>query len=160
MQFAVLALSFLPLAIYASPIAIRAGAGGPTPKPIPSTCTLTNPLPHSDCSIDTATSGYKPASSFASNHTLYESYFDLPTPAEELWEHCSQQCHGYGDEDECKSAILAYEVPTPRGYYGGPGGDLMIACLMFDDFLATDVFEKAEEGQWLDVRAGNLQCGQ
>lgn len=144
--------------VFASPIVNRAGAGGPIAKPIPFTCNITNPLPHSNCSTTTTISGYKTASTFASNHALYESYFDLSTPAEELWEQCSQQCYGYGDGGECKSVILAYDVPTPKGYYGGSGGKLMIACLLFDDFLAPDVFEAAPEGQWLDVRAGNLHC--
>lgn len=54
--------------------------------------------------------------------------------------------------------ILAYDVPTPEGSYGGSGGKFMIACLMFDEFLAADNFENAPKGQWLDVRAGDLHC--
>lgn len=158
MRFTVFKFSLFSTSVFASPIINRVGATGSTAKPIPSTCDITNPLPHSNCSITTTTSGYKPAPAFASNHTLYESYFDLPTPAEELWEQCSQQCYGYGDVGECQSAILAKDVPTPKGYYGGSGGKLMIACLMFDQFLAADVFETAPEGQWLDARAGNLDC--
>ena len=151
--------SLFSTSVFASPISNRAGAGGPIAKPIPSTCDITNPLSHSNCSITTTTSGYKPASTFVSNHTLYESYFDLPTPAEELWEQCSQQCYGYGGAGECKSVVLAYGVPTPKGYYGGFGGEPMNACLMFNQFLAADAFEAAVEGQWLDVKAGNLHCG-
>lgn len=90
---------------------------------------------------------------------LYESYFKIPTPAEELWERCRQQCYGYGDTGECKSVLLAYDVPTPKGSYEGSGGELMIACLMLDQFLAADNFEAAPEGQWLKVKAGNLHCG-
>ena len=56
--------------------------------------------------------------------------------------------------------ILAYDVPMPKGYHGGSGGELMIACLMFDQFLAADNFEAAPEGQWLDIMAGNLHCKQ
>lgn len=158
MHLIVFLSSLLSVPAFASPIINRAGAGGPTAKPIPPTCNITNPLPHSNCSTATTTSGYRPASTFASNHTLYESYFDLPTPVEELWEQCSQQCYGYGDGDECKSMILAYDVPTPKGYYGGFGGELMIACLMFDQFLVADNFEVAPEGQWLKVKTGNLHC--
>lgn len=158
MYLAIFIFSLFSNLASASPIINHAGAGGPTAKPIPSTCDITNPLPHSNCSITTTTSGYKLASTFFSNHTLYESYFDLPTPGEQLWKQCSQQCYGYGDGGECKSVILAYDVPTPKGYYGGSGGELMIACLMFDKYLAADVFETAPEGQWLDVRAGNLDC--
>lgn len=157
MHIAVLILSVLPF-VTASPISVRAGAGGPTPKPISSTCTITNPLPLSNCST-APSSGYKPVDDFAIVHTLYESYFDLPTPTSELWEQCSQQCYSYGNEGDCKSAILAHDVPTPEGYYGGPGGELMVACLLFDAYLALDDLESAVEGQWLDVRAGNLHCG-
>ena len=156
MYLVTLAAILFSLAISAKPIAVRAGAGGPTPKPIPSTCTLTNPLPHSNCS-SAATSNYKPTSNFTSTHTLYASYFDLPTPTSELWEQCSQQCYGYGDEGECKSAVLAHDVPTPEGYYGGSGGELMIACLMFDEYLTPKNFHKVE-GEWSDVRAGSLYC--
>jgi hypothetical protein len=155
-----LASCFFLLTTHAKPIAIRAGAGGPTPKPIPSTCTLTNPLPisSSNCTIATTVNGYKPTSNFTSVHTLYASYFDLPTPTSELWEQCSQQCYGYGEEGECKSAVLAHDVPTPKGYYGGAGGELMIGCLMFDEYLTSDDFEEAVEGQWSDVRAASLEC--
>ena len=147
MRLTIFILKMIAISVFASPITNRAGAGGPMPKPIPSTCDIRNPLPHSNCSITTTTSSYKPASTFVSNHTLYGSYFDLPTPAEELWEQCSQQCYGYGDAGECKSAILAYDVPTPMGYHGGSGGELMIACLMFDQFLVASNFEVAPKGQ-------------
>jgi hypothetical protein len=157
MCLATLAAMLFSLTISATPIALRAGAGGPTPKPIPFTCTLANPLPHSNCSTTTI-SNYKPTSNFTSTHTLYASYFDLPTPTSELWEQCSQQCYGYGEEGECKSAVLAHDVPTPEGYYGGPGGELMIGCLMFDEYLTPNDFEKVE-GQWNNVKAGNLKCG-
>ena len=159
MQLTIFILKLLAISVSANPITNRAGAGGPMLKPIPSTCDITNPLPLSNCSITTTTSGYKPASTFASNYTLYGSYFDLPTPADELWEQCSQQCYGYGDAGECKNVILAYDVPTPKGYYGGSGGELMNACFMFDQYLVADNFEAAPEGQWLDVRVGNLHCG-
>jgi hypothetical protein len=79
---------------------------------------------------------------------------------EELWEQCSQQCYGYGDAGECKSVILAHDVPTPKGYHGAPGGELMIACLMLDQFLVANNIEAAPKGQWVDVKAGNLHCEQ
>lgn len=159
MQLIMLLLSLMAFLSTASPIVKRAGAGGPVAKPIPSTCTVTNPLPHSNCSIATV-SGYKPTSNFTLEHALYESYFDLPTPAKDLWEQCSQQCYGYGEDGDCKSAILAYDVPTPKGYYGGPGGELSIACLLFDEHLTPDDFESAEDGQWVEETAGSIYCGQ
>jgi hypothetical protein len=142
---------------YASPITPRAGAGGPIAKPIPSSCNITNPLAHTGFNT-TITSGYKPSLIFTSTHLLYEAYFDLPTPAEELWTQCSQQCYGYGDEGDCKSAVLAYGVPVPEGYYGADGGELAIGCMMFDEYLAPDDFEEAGEGEWVDERAGSIHC--
>lgn len=73
MYLTIFILSMFSISAFASPIINRAGAGGPTAKPIPSTCDITNPLPHSNCSTTITTSNYKPASTFASNHTLYES---------------------------------------------------------------------------------------
>jgi hypothetical protein len=149
---------------YASPITPRTGAGGPIAKPIPSTCTISNPLhnatnwSHNSTTSTSSTSGQKPSLTFTSTHLIYEAYFDLPTPADELWTQCSQQCYGYGDEGDCKSAILAYEVPVPKGYYGAEGGELAIGCLMFDENLSPDDFEEAEEGQWVDERAGYIYC--
>ncbi|GAB7331563.1 hypothetical protein MBLNU13_g02950t1 [Cladosporium sp. NU13] len=156
MHLIVFLSSLLSTPVFASPIIERAGAGGPIAKPIPSTCNITNHLPHSTCDTTTAANGYKPACTFVSNHTLYESYFDLPTPAEELWEQCSQQCYGYGEASECKSVILAYDIPMPNGYHGALGGEFMVACLMFDQFLAADSFEVAPEGQWLDVEPDDV----
>ena len=156
MQLIMFILKLIAISVFANPITNRAGAGGPISKPIPSTWQITNPFPYSKCSTTSTTSGYRPAPTFASNHTLYGSYFDLPTPAEELWEQCSQQCYGYGDVGECQSVILAYDVPTPKGYYGGFGGELMIACFMFDQCLVANNFEAAPEGQWLGARAGNM----
>jgi hypothetical protein len=148
---------------HASPILPRAGAGGPVAKPIPSTCTLTNPLIQhntSKCTTNnsTNTSGYKPSLTFTSTHFLYESYFTLPTPAEELWTQCSQQCYGYGEEGDCKSAVFANEVPVPEGYYGAEGGELVSACLLFDEWLEVEDFEGTEEGEWVGVRAGSIRC--
>jgi len=149
----------------ASPIVLpRAGAGGPIAKPIPSTCTITNPLTHNvnttSCHNSTANTngGYKPTQAFTSNHTLYEAYFDLPDPTEELWTQCSQQCYGYGEEGDCKSAVFAQEVPVPEGYYGAEGGELVSACLLFDEHLTAKDFEEAVEEEWIDERAGNIRC--
>jgi hypothetical protein len=129
MHLEMLLLTLLPLLAFANPITVRAGAGGPTPKPIPPSCTLLNPLPTSNCTTtNTTTNNLKPSLNFTELHTLYAAYFDLPTPASELWTQCSEQCYGYGERSEqgnkgdCKSAVLAYDVPTPKGYYGGAGG--------------------------------------
>jgi hypothetical protein len=158
MNLNMLLLTLLPLLAFATPITVRASAGGPIPKPIPSTCTITNPLPHSNCTNPTTTNNLKPSLNFTITHTLYAAYFDLPTPASELWTQCSEQCYGYGYEGECKSAVLAYDVPTPKGYHGGAGGELVIACLLFDESIGVGDWEAAVEREWNDVRAGSLYC--
>lgn len=154
-------VSFLALT-HASPVVPRAGAGGPIAKPIPSTCTITNPLPQNTTNWDinntTNTSGYMPSLVFTSTHLLYEAYFDLPTPPEQLWTQCRQQCYGYGEERDCKSVVLAYEVPVPEGYYGAKGGELAMGCLMFDEYIMLEDFEEAVEGQWVGERAGSIHC--
>ena len=139
----------------ANPILPR--AGGPIAKPIPSTCTIKNPFSHTNCT-STNTSGYKPSLAFTSAHTIYDAYYTLPTPAEELWTQCSQQCYGYGEEGDCKSAVFANEVPVPEGYFGAKGGELVSACLLFDQYLTSEDFESAVEGQWVDERAGSIRC--
>jgi hypothetical protein len=157
MQLLVVVSGFLLALTHASPILQGAGAGGPIAKPIPSTCTVTKPLPHANCSTF-RTSGYRPGPAFTSVHTLYESYFTLPTPIEELWTQCSQQCYGYGEEGDCKSAVFANEVPVPEGYHGAEGGELVSACLLFDEYLKPEDFVGAMEGQWVDERAGSVHC--
>ncbi|KAM0718808.1 hypothetical protein Q7P37_005879 [Cladosporium fusiforme] len=159
MHALILLLGLLPFLSTSRPTFLRAG-GGPIPKTIPSNCTVTNALPHdaNECDIGNI-NGWKPRSNFTSTHLLHSSYFDLPQSAEELWEQCSEECYGYGDEGECKSALLAQDVPTPEGYLGTPGGDLMTACLLFEKYISPNDFEKAQAGQWVNETAGGIYCG-
>jgi hypothetical protein len=82
MYLTTLLLTLLPL-VFANPSTVRAGAGGPVPKPIPSTYTLTEPLPHSNCTNTTSTN-LKPTLNFTTTHTLFAAYFSHPIPASEL----------------------------------------------------------------------------
>lgn len=147
-------LGLLPLLVFAMPTTNLRAAGGPIAKPIPSKCTVINPLPRSNCSI-ASLNGWKPRSNLT---TLYGTYFDLLTPAKELWQRCSEQCYGYGDKGECKSAFLAENVATPKGYHGSAGGQLATACLMLHQHLTPNDFEKAADGQYLNATAGSIYC--
>ena len=71
---------------------------------------------------------------------------------------CKQQCYGYGETGECKSSFFALEVPTPEGYMGTAGGELMNGCLMFTQFLDPEDFVAAEDGQYLNAKAANIDC--
>lgn len=46
----------------------------------------------------------------------------------------------------------------PEGYFGAKGGELVSACLLFDQYLTSEDFESAVEGQWVDERAGSIRC--
>lgn len=152
-------LSFLPLFATTNPIVSRAG-GGPIPKAIPSNCTITNALPHTANGCGFASiNGWMPRTNFTTTHLLYSAYFDLPESAVELWKRCSEQCYGYGDEGQCKSVVLAQNVPTPEGYYGTAGGELRTACLLFEQHITPNDFEKAQAGQWVNETAGGIYCG-
>ncbi|KAK4544136.1 hypothetical protein LTR36_004634 [Oleoguttula mirabilis] len=155
MQLYVLLASVLPLLAAASPIQPR--AGGPIAEPIPSNCTLINPLPHASCGNAT-TSGYMPTSNFTATNLVYSAYFEgfLSQPAQAT--ECMQQCYGFGDKGDCKSALLGYRIPTPKGYYGTVGGDLETACLLYGAYLNPNVFVPAPSGQYVNATAQNIYC--
>lgn len=159
MHLSAVLLSGLPLLTTASPMLPRAG-GGPMPKPIPSNCTITNALPHTATECRSASiNGWMPRINFTNTHLLYAAYFDVPQTAEELWKTCSEQCYGYGYEGDCKSVILAQDVPTPKGYYGTLGGELLTACLLFGQSITPNDFEMAQVGQWVNETAWSIYCG-
>lgn len=73
-------------------------------------------------------------------------------------EQCLQQCYGYGNHVECKTAYWAENVVVPKGYYGSEGGYLATACLMFDRVLGVQDFVAAPEGQGTGAFAASIQC--
>ena len=73
-------------------------------------------------------------------------------------EQCLQQCYGYGNHVECKTAFWAENVVVPAGYYGTPGGQLSTGCIMFSRALESSDFVAAPEGQATDAFAGNIAC--
>ena len=46
----------------------------------------------------------------------------------------------------------------PEGYFGAKGGELVSACLLFDEVITLGDFVEAEAGQWVDERAGSIRC--
>ena len=127
-------------------------AGGPAITPIPSNCTVTDPMPNG-CSTS-----YLPASA-AHDDILYSSYYpSFSSNKTEMARQCLQQCYGYGYHVECKTAYWAENVVVPKGYYGTEGGQLSTACLMFNRTLTSEDFVPAPEGQGTGSFAGNIAC--
>jgi len=146
-------LTTLVTLMSASPVMtkVKPRAGGPIAQPIPSTCTVTNPLP-SPIAAET----YIPN---ANDVLLYSAYYSSPSSNKTaLAEQCLQQCYGYGNKGECRTAYWAENVPVPAGYYGSPGGQLSTACLFYNETLVTTDFLVAPEGQATTPFAGNIQC--
>ncbi|KAF2824193.1 hypothetical protein CC86DRAFT_51701 [Ophiobolus disseminans] len=131
---------------------IVARAGGPAIVPLPSTCTVTNPLPTSGATT------YQPVP-LTSNALLYSAYYPSFSSNKTLMaEQCLQQCYGYGNHVECKTAFWAENIVVPAGYYGTPGGQLSTGCIMFSRTLTDSDFVAAPEGQATDAFAGNIAC--
>lgn len=155
-QLPILLANCLALLTVATPIDKR--AGGPAATPIPSTCTVINPLPKASCGTGNV-NGYMPSSNFTAANSLYQAYFSSSLSVSDQWTQCSEQCYGYGTPGTCKSALLAYNVPTPEGYYGTAGGDLETACLLYSAYLSPNDFVRAPAGQYMNATAGDIFCG-
>lgn len=133
--------------------AIIPRAGGPIAKPIPSTCTVTNPIP----SLSPG-QGALPLPS-TNNALLYHAYYPSPSDNKTgMAEHCFQQCYGYGYSIECKTAFWAENMVVPKGYYGGPGGNIMTACLFYNRTLASEDFDITDGSEGTTPAAANIQC--
>ncbi|KAI4943879.1 hypothetical protein J4E91_009025 [Alternaria rosae] len=127
-------------------------AGGPAIVPIPSTCTVTDPLPTG------SNASYIPSPA-AHDDILYSSYYpSYSSNTTAMAQQCLQQCYGYGYHVECKTSYWAENVVVPAGYYGTAGGQLETACLMFSRALTSDDFVAAPEGQGTGATAGNIAC--
>jgi hypothetical protein len=132
---------------------VQARAGGPIAKPIPSSCTVTYPIPTLDPS-----QGYIPAPS-TNDALFYGAYYPSPsTDKTALAEQCLQQCYGYGDSTECKTAYWAENVEVPKGYYGSPGGTYNTACLFYNRTLTKADLVKAPEGKGTTPFVADLAC--
>lgn len=145
----------LPLLAMASPIVKR--AGGPAFVPLAANCTVVNPLPHASHQCGNGTvNGWMPSNATLKNQ-IYEFYLEQPDfeTINARWAGCLEQCNGL---DGCKSALLAYNAPTPNGYYGTAGGALDVGCLMFNVSLTPNDFVPATTGNYVNETAGNIYC--
>ncbi|KAF2805539.1 uncharacterized protein BDZ99DRAFT_574459 [Mytilinidion resinicola] len=134
-----------------NPLAPR--AGGPAYTPIPATCPVYTVLP---VSLSSSPPHYAPLASVDAANQVYAAYWDpASTNDTDLYIGCLEQCNGLSG---CKAAYIAWEVPTPAGYYGTPGGELMTGCLMYNRTLVAGDFGAAKEGTHRDGRMGNLSC--
>jgi hypothetical protein len=146
------ALSTVANALAVTPGSITPRAGGPAIVPIPSTCTVSNPLPTS------VITSYQPAP-LTNDALLYTAYYSsFSTNKTVMAQQCFEQCYGYGYHVECKTAFWAENLVVPAGYYGMPGGQLSTGCLFFNRTLASEDFVPAPEGQATDARAVNIAC--
>ena len=56
-----------------------------------------------------------PTAAFVKDSLLYQAYFESFLPQGQQWTQCKEQCYGYGNPGQCKSAFLGYMIPTPKG---------------------------------------------
>jgi hypothetical protein len=151
-----LTLTSLIATLAASTPILKPRQGTPPLDPIPSNCTVINPLPGSGNSCSNITSGYRPTANFTSTHGLWSAYYSLPDPQAALATQCLEQCNG---ESACKSAIFGMNVPVPEDYMGGTAaGELAMTCLTFDEYLDALSFEAAPAGQWVNETGGSIYC--
>ncbi|KAF2180489.1 hypothetical protein K469DRAFT_692693 [Zopfia rhizophila CBS 207.26] len=144
------ALATLTTALPTTSNKVEARAGGPVAKPIPSTCTVNGPLPTGESHVPSPST---------SNALLYYAYYPSPsTNKTQMSQQCLEQCYGYGDSTQCKTAYWAENMVVPAGYCGSPGGNLETGCLMFNRTLTSAEFIPSTPGQNTSPFAGNIQC--
>jgi hypothetical protein len=98
-----------------------------------------------------------PSSDFVSTDLVYQFYLSSASETD-MAKQCFEQCHGFGNSGDCKSAIFGYQIPTPEGYYGSAGGALETGCLMFKEYLGPGNFVSAPNGQYRNITAANISC--
>ncbi|PSK34060.1 Glucan endo-1,3-alpha-glucosidase agn1 [Elsinoe australis] len=133
-------------------------AGGPAYNPIPTTCSVPNPLPPTAPGVPAtnfSTNGLAPSPSFRAAHLIYQFYLPSPdsTDIAERWEGCLEQCNGLSG---CVAAFMADGMRTPKGWYGTEGGVESRGCLMFNGTLAEGDFVTREKVR--GATAGNIAC--
>jgi len=154
--FDLVAAAALVTVAVASPLKLR--AGGPTFKPIPADCTIVNPLPHASQTCGNGTvSGSMPSQAYLDANSVYSFYLEQPDyeSVNARWEGCLEQCNGFSG---CTTAMLAYNVPTPEGYYGTAGGVPSVSCIFFNRTATPNDFVAALQGQYVNATAANVYC--
>ncbi|TID23613.1 hypothetical protein E2P81_ATG03177 [Venturia nashicola] len=158
---------FATLAI-AMPHPLQSRAGGPIAKPIPSNCSITNPMLCTSAAACPPISQkpFRPTNAtLASGGPRIYAYYLQPetvkgSSADQLFQKCLETCYGYGTTGSCKSVYQAYNYPAPP-MYGGKGGNPTTACLMFNRTMTLADFEGVPDndtGKWTDSRAGGISC--
>lgn len=156
MLFTTILASSLSALAMASPLTRR--AGGPAYVPIPSDCTVLNPMPKQPATCGNGTvDGMMPSAKFVAASQIYSFYLGQPDfeTINTRWEGCLEQCNGL---EGCVTAFLGYSVPTPAGYYGTAGGVPSVGCLMFNTTLTPLDFVAAPAEQYVNATAGNIYC--
>jgi hypothetical protein len=134
----------------AMPTSNNARAGGPIAKPIPSSCTVTSLI------LTGSTQGYVPAAAVSS---FYSAYYPSPSSNKTaMAQQCLEQCYGYGDSTQCKTAYWAESVEVPSSYYNSPPGTYETGCLFYNQTLSPTDFVTAPEGHGTTPYAATIQC--
>jgi len=157
MLFTSILVTLLPLLASATAAPLQSRAGGPAYIPIPDNCTIINPLPHASKHYGNGTvNGYQPSQNLLKSQ-IYSTYLSEPDyeTLGDRWEGCLEQCNGFAG---CKTALLAYNVPTPKGYYYTAGGVPSVACLFFNRTATPNDFVAATKGQYVNETAANIYC--
>jgi hypothetical protein len=121
-------LALLATAAIASPLILTPRAGAPIPKPIPSNCTIANPVLCTSAAYcpPVSYSAYRPtnatltpefAGPFLYGYYLQPDSFQvINSNSSALFQTCLETCYGYGNIGDCKSVYQAYNYPTPPMY--------------------------------------------
>jgi hypothetical protein len=167
----ILATAFAALTA-ATPVQLDRRAGAPIAEPIPSDCTIANPVlcTSSEFCPPVSYQPYRPTVATlvaaTSGPLLYGYYLDPSSfqvtsgNATSLLQMCLETCYGYGNTGNCVGVYQAYSYPSPP-MFGAPGGNPAVACLLFDRPLRVTDFEvvpKGERDKWTDPRSTNIVC--
>ena len=99
-----------------------------------------------------------PSANFTAANLVYSAYFEGTLSPSAQATQCMQQCYGLGPLGACKSAMVAYQVPTPAGLFGAEGGVLETACLLFGAYMNSSTFMVAPIGRYVNATAENIHC--
>ncbi|QIX00243.1 hypothetical protein AMS68_005760 [Peltaster fructicola] len=158
----------LLISCYVATVLARAGlvqrAGGPASVPKPDNCTIVDALPNVGPLFSRTKPGqaceWQPSADFLAASLLYQAYYTSSDTVEANWNQCIEQCYGYGTSGTCKSALLAYNVPIPKGYFGNTTRDVPneIGCLLFKDYATPLDFVPAPAGHYTNETAASVYC--
>jgi hypothetical protein len=158
-------INFL-LLILASPLlspamTLESRAGAPIPKPIPSTCGITNLL--STSSAFFLPESYTPVrpkdTTLGSPPSLYAYYLPPDSTADPSLERCLETCYAYGNIGDCTSVYFSANYPPPS-LYGAPPGPPSTACILFTNVTIADfeIVPEAERANYTSTAVRSMSC--